>query len=121
MNHSPDANEAVQLDLITPINPIHRVRGQSLEAQFGAFHAANPQVYQALRALAISMRRRGVRRAGIGQLFEVLRWQYAIQTRGQDFKLNNNYRSFYARLLNRDPELHDMFETRTLRWQHYRI
>ena len=111
----------MQLDLIPHINPIHRVCGQSLEDQFYAFHAANPQVYAALRSLALSMRLRGVRRAGIGQLFEVLRWQYALQTNGGDFKLNNNYRSFYAHLLNREPELHDMFETRTLRWQHYRI
>jgi hypothetical protein len=111
----------MQLDLIPPINPIHRVRGQSLEDQFTAFHAANPQVHAALRALALSMRRRGVRKAGIGQLFEVLRWQYALQTNGGDFKLNNNFRSFYARLLDNEPELHGLFELRVQRWQrHYR-
>lgn len=92
--------------------------GMTLDQQFEAFHAANPHVYEALRRLALDAARRG-RRLGIGALFEVLRWQYAMNTTDvdSDYKLNNNYRSFYARLLmEKEPELAGYFETRTLRW-----
>ena len=93
--------------------------GLTLEQQFEAFHAENPHVYSALRHLALDAARHG-RRLGIGMLFEVLRWQYAMTTTDEasEFKLNNNYRAFYARLLmEREPELQDYFETRTQTWQ----
>ena len=70
------------------------------------------------------MRRRGVTQYGIGGLFEVLRWQRRMETvdPASDYKLNNNYRSFYARLLmEREPELRDFFELRSLRWQSYEV
>lgn len=114
-----DSVECTQMELL-PLNPVNRVLGQSLEEQFDAFHGANPHVYSALRSLARELKRRGAKKAGIGQLFEVLRWQYALQTQGSEYRLNNNYRSFYARLLNQEPELRGMFETRTLRWQRHR-
>jgi hypothetical protein len=99
-------------------------RGKGLEEQFWDFHMQNPEVYEELRSLALQMRRRGVEHYGIGGLFEVLRWHRRMQTVDQasDFKLNNNYRSFYARLLmEREPELEGFFELRTLRWQSYEM
>lgn len=117
-----------QLDFFTaatpePIAPTVRTnhaRGATLEEQFEAFHRANPHVYQALRKLAVGMVRRGQRRIGIKMLFEVLRWSYAMTTADDaaDFKLNNNYAPFYARLLmDNEPELAGAFETRTQTWQ----
>ncbi len=98
-------------------------RGRGLEDRFWEFHEANPDVYRRLRALALQMRRRGVVRYGMAGLFEVLRWEHAMQTSDPEgFKLNNDYRSFYARLLmEREPELRGFFEVRTLRWQRYEV
>lgn len=114
-----------QLDLfnLKPINPVDRARGGSLDDQFNAFHKANPHVYQALKRLALQLARRGHRRIGIKMLFEVLRWQYAMSTNdpASDYKLNNNYTSFYARLLDAEPELRGMFELRTQRWQEHEV
>ena len=93
--------------------------GLSLEDQFNAFHQANPHVYEMLRRLSLDAARHG-RRLGIGMLFEVLRWQNAMTTTDEasEFKLNNNYRAFYARLLmEREPDLQDYFETRTQTWR----
>lgn len=87
--------------------------GQSIEERFDAFHGRNPQVYKALRQLALDMRGRGVRHYGIKALFEVLRYEYALRTEGDTFKLNNNYTALYARLLmEQEPELAGFFETR---------
>jgi hypothetical protein len=97
--------------ILVPVGP-----GTIAEA-FDRFHSANPWVYDALVKLARDLRRRGRDRVGIGMLFEVLRWQWFMTTTdaASDFKLNNNYRSRYARLImDREPDLADMFSTRIL-------
>jgi hypothetical protein len=86
------------------------------EARFLAHVEANPQVYELLRRFALEARRSGRRRMGIAALFERVRWFTAIETHGDDFKLNNNWRAFYARLLmQNEPELAGFFETRVQR------
>jgi hypothetical protein len=88
-----------------------------IEVQFQAFHHAHPEVYEQLHELALELRNQGHRRCGIGMLFEVLRWTWMRSgIRDEDgFRLNNNYRSRYARLLMaNDPRLAGFFETRAL-------
>lgn len=80
------------------------------------FHLANPHVYDELVGMAREAKSHGATKLGIGQMFEVLRWNVGIQTDTWDFKLNNNYRAFYARLImGEEPDLEDIFETRELR------
>lgn len=105
-------------DLPVVPHPVGHV-GPSPEATireaFLRFHAENPHVYAELVKLAIRAHSRGVRKIGIGMLFEVLRWGHLMHTGGDDFKLNNNYRSYYARLiLAHHPELDGIFELRRL-------
>lgn len=82
--------------------------------KFVQFHEANGHVYCTLRRLAREwINRTGRRKMGISMLFERARWEIAIETSDPDFKLNNSYRAFYARLLSaREPDLADVFETR---------
>ncbi|MCR8573066.1 hypothetical protein [Streptomyces sp. Isolate_219] len=101
---------------------IHTVRqpdGQAatIQAQFEAFHQLNPWVLRALESLTADYLKHGAARVGIGMLFEVLRWRYVTATEGDDdFRLNNNYRSRYVRLLiERHPEWAPAFEVRALR------
>lgn len=89
----------------------------SIADAFAAFHAANPWVYDALVRLARDLVERGASRVGIGMLYEVLRWQWTRSTSDpvSDFKLNNNYRSRYARLImEQETDLAAIFHTRTL-------
>jgi hypothetical protein len=88
----------------------------TIQDRFEAFEKANPHVYAALRTLALQMLGNGVRQYGIKGLFEILRWQFALQTNGEPFRLCNDYTSRYARLLiERNPELDGFFELRELR------
>jgi len=104
-----------QLDLFEGITHVS-TKGLSLDEAFERFHEANPHIYRRLRDLAISARRAGNDRVGIKALFERLRWDYMIASRGDEFKLNNNYHSRYARLLmQREAELDGIFEVRELR------
>lgn len=94
-------------------DPVRTSRYLEMLAQWRSFCALNPAVYDELCRIALALRRRGRERWGIGGLFEVLRWQRAMTTTDEDFKLNNNYRAFYARdLMDREPELDNFFELR---------
>ena len=84
------------------------------QSSFDNFHARNPQVYRELEAMAAQMVARGRRKIGIKMLFEVLRWNYYLNTTGDDFRLNNNYAPSYARLiLQNHPDWQGLFELRT--------
>ena len=92
----------------------------SIESRFEAFHARNPGVYAKLVNLAYRARNLDhQRRIGIGMLFEVLRWEWTLlglPDDAEEFKLNNNYRSRYARLIMADhPQLDGLFEIRELK------
>lgn len=101
--------------LVLDLRPL--VRGPRLigplEEQFRQFHALNPHVYEALVKLSRWCKTDGWRKGSINLLFERLRWEYAVQTHGDDYRLNNNYRAFYARLLMHDcPDLEGFFDVR---------
>jgi hypothetical protein len=109
------------MDVPTAVRPDGKIVSghseKSLQADFERFHADNPGVYARLRALALFAVRKGKRKIGIGMIYEVVRWEYFFDTHGDDdWKLNNNWRSRYARLLMEcEPELVGIFETRELR------
>ena len=79
---------------------------------FWAFHNAHPEVYTELRRRALDLRNRGWKRWGIRNLWERMRYEFALQSNGE-FKLNNNLPPFYARLLMaQESDLEGFFETR---------
>jgi hypothetical protein len=88
---------------------------------FERFHAENPNVYAELERLAFKLKVKGIERWGIKALWEVLRYELAINTNAPvgTYKLNNSFTAHYARLLmERNPEdLAGFFETRERRGQ----
>lgn len=91
--------------------------GRSIDETFQAFHQANPWVYTRLVEMARELVEVGHSRFGIGLLFEVMRWQQMRTTTdpSSGYKLSNNYRSRYARLIMAsEPDLRGVFETRRL-------
>lgn len=109
MNDPADAAFAAQ-----PI--VHPRGGKTIEEAFLAFHEANPHVYELLVSLARKAKARGRSRIGMKMLYEVARWHFYLNAKSEDeYALNNNYTSRYARLMqDREPDLADMFETRKL-------
>lgn len=88
-----------------------------IDRAFDEFHAAHPEVYREFRRAAEQLLGAGIEHYGAGAIFEALRFHSAVNS-GRDggFKLNNNFRSRYARLLmTEDPRFRDFFETRRLR------
>lgn len=85
----------------------------NLTDKFRAFHEQNPHVYARLEELVAEAVSRGHRRIGVGALFEQLRYSEHTETNGDRYRLNNDHRADYVRLLiARHPEWADLFELR---------
>ena len=86
---------------------------RELIRKFTEFHNNNPHVYDELRDLALRAKRHGRKNYSINGLYQVLRWHRNFETNDPDFKLGNNHRAYYARLLMaQEPELKGFFRTR---------
>jgi hypothetical protein len=85
------------------------------DTAFDRFHAENPKVYETLVRLAREwVARFGGHKLGIATLYETARWQITIATNDAEFRLNNNYRAWYARLIMaQEPDLAGLFDLRT--------
>lgn len=86
---------------------------------FASFHRANPDVFRLFRKFAIDLRKHQPERGSAEQVWQRLRWEVRMWTDEQmagSFKLNNVYRSKYARLLVKvDPSFKGWFRFRKQR------
>lgn len=93
-------------------------RALQLDAEFDRFVSENPQVWQKFQLLATKIKAKGYSRWGAKSLWEVLRWEMALETNASvpGPKLNNNHVSRFARKLMREnPEdFEGFFELRRL-------
>lgn len=86
------------------------------QKRFDEYHQQNPQVLTALIRLTDQAVARGHSHISIELLYNVLRWETMISTVGDEYKLNNNYKSRYARLIEETrPDLKGIFNMRELR------
>lgn len=86
-----------------------------LKEKFKEFHKKNPKVYTRLVELTKEAHDKGKTKIGMKMLFEVVRWNEFLETTDSDFKINNSYAPYYARLvMHQHPEFGEIFETRIL-------
>lgn len=84
--------------------------------RFELFHERNPQVYEEFKLLANQMIDTGRKRYGAWTLMNVIRWNADLTTRGDVFKINNNFIALYARkLIAEDEKFEGFFEIRRLK------
>lgn len=88
----------------------------SIRSRFEAFDKLNPHVFEALKAICLGAKAKGLKRWSIKAAWEDVRWYNALKPNGKTARLCNDYHSHYARkLMSEIPELTGFFETRTLR------
>ena len=82
---------------------------------FMAFHAANPDIYETIVALARKVKAAGHRHCSFRVLWETIRFRRMISRKpGEKWALNNNHCPFYVRLIElQEPSLRGFFEKRT--------
>lgn len=95
-----------------PIVQPPMIRGATLVERFEAFHRLNPQVYAAIERQALRLAAQGEKRIGVKAIAEDLR-RGRLATVGDDWRINNSWPAFYARLLvKRHPGLSGVIEMR---------
>jgi hypothetical protein len=92
-------------------------RALQLDAEFDRFIAENPQVYEKFRMICCKLKARGHDRWGAKAIWEVLRYEMALETNAPASgpRLNNNHVSRLARRVLEEPEFEGFFELRQLR------
>jgi len=85
-----------------------------IEKRFFKFHDENPHVYKEFERRALLLINKGRRHFGAKAIFEAMRFDWAATTTDEEFKLNNNYTAYYARMFeDKHPDYVGFFEMRT--------
>ena len=85
--------------------------------RFCEFHRDNPTVWALFKQFAYQARSTGRERFGARMIGERIRWYTLIETNSTDYKLNDHYWPYYARLLMlADDRFKGFFERRDTRF-----
>ena len=86
-------------------------RLDEMRFQVKAFHSKHPEVWDLFVRFTKEILRRGFKHYSVNAIFERIRWEVDTVGRNDqyEFKLNNNYRAFYARRFMRMYPQHDGF------------
>tara|TARA_R100000406_G_scaffold94872_1_gene87721 strand:+ start:364 stop:714 length:351 start_codon:yes stop_codon:yes gene_type:complete len=87
-----------------------KTRADEMREQCSAFHEKNPMVWRYFVRFTKIMIDKGFKHYSVNAIFERIRWEIDAGGDGiSTFKLNNNYRAFYARRFHRMYPQHDGF------------
>lgn len=89
---------------------------KQLLQRFLNYHEANPHVYKRFLELAIEMRMTGKKKYSSWFIINRIRWDFDISTKGDVFKINNDFIALYARMVMWNyPDLKGFFSLRGLK------
>lgn len=84
-------------------------------SQWKKFHFANPRVWSLFQMFAYQAIDAGYSRYSADAILHRIRWHVTVETKGDDYKINNNHASFYSRLFTHCyPRWANLFERRKL-------
>tara|TARA_B100000470_G_C19620956_1_gene315367 strand:- start:224 stop:532 length:309 start_codon:yes stop_codon:yes gene_type:complete len=88
-------------------------RLEQMRRECTKFHKNHPEVWALFVGFAFEKIRLGHKHYGVGAVMERVRWETSSGGTSPDFKINNNFRAFYARRFAKAfPEHEDFFRTR---------
>lgn len=83
----------------------HRYTQTDMGRKAVTYDHENQEVYGLFVKFAVQARNAGYRQFSANAIFERIRWELAIEKKDDGFKMNNNYRAYYARrLMAENPE-----------------
>lgn len=93
--------------------------GKTIREGFAEFHANNPHVYAEFEKQALLAISKGRKKLSAKLILNWIRWNELLRTSDKNFKINDAFQSYYARLFEDQHQEHkDIFEKRTLRNEH---
>lgn len=76
----------------------------------------NPHVYEEFKNSVLMLHRLGVKRYSAWAIINKIRWDHTIRTRGEPFKIGNDYIALFARRVVQEfPELKDFFKLKKMK------
>jgi hypothetical protein len=81
------------------------------KADFLKFHEENPRVYQLFCYFTHKVIKTGRNKYSAEAIFNQIRWYTTIETRGDEYKINNDYKPYYSRMYMKDHKC-EIFRTR---------
>lgn len=86
-----------------------------LQKKWKQFHQDNPEVWRLFVRFTFDAINAGYNHYSVASVIERIRWHTAIDTKGDTFKINNNWKAYYARYFHEQFPKHDgFFRTREL-------
>ena len=80
------------------------------------WHRKNPHVYQMFERFAFEAIRKGHELLSAWLIVNRIRWESTVVTKGEDFKVSNDFIAYYARLFHAlNPEHAGFFKTHKLK------
>lgn len=87
----------------------------TIQKRFESFNRQNPAIYTELVRLARVAKVQGVETYSTKAMLEVLRWNFVLRRFNRNPKINNDFTSRYARLIDKqESDLKGFFKTRQL-------
>lgn len=81
---------------------------------FLEYHEKNPQIWEAFKTYTFKAINRGHTRLSAEFIVNIIRWESKVSAMDEDFKINNNYKSYYSRFFtNLYPTYKNLFEVRS--------
>ena len=97
-------------------NLFSATRQDQILERFAEYHRENAAVYVLWCRFTFEAIRRGRTNLGAGMIAERIRWETGVITRGDEVKLNNDFRAYYARMFMLANPMHEgFFRTRRCR------
>lgn len=88
----------------------------SLKQQWWCWHKQNPHVYELFKKYSFVAIESGHENLSAWLVVNRIRWETSIVTKGNDFKISNDYIAFYARLfMAHYPEYEGFFRTKEMK------
>jgi hypothetical protein len=73
-------------------------RADQIFNRFVAFHTANPDVFKLFEKFTLQLIGAGRQHYGIAAITERIRWHLNVDTKGDEVKINNDFKAYYARM-----------------------
>lgn len=93
-----------------------QLNGKTIREGFKEFHEQNPHIYTQFEAQAFRAINKGRKKLSSKLIINWIRWNEFLRTSDKNFKINDAFQSYYARLfIAKNPDHKEVFNLRKLR------
>jgi hypothetical protein len=93
------------------------MENNEIDIKFCLYDEENPQVWETFKSLTFTMINKGFNNLSAELIYNQIRWLFYMERGNDGFKINNNYKPFYARkFMKLYPQYNGIFATRRSKW-----